>query len=117
MGRLPKHRLHAVLLALLVALGMGLAQAHGSLMAAETALAGEAGEPCPDGCDGCGDAARDLDADICLSVCASMALALLPDQPLTLRAAARADVQAGGLVLDGRCLTPEPGPPKPVDLV
>lgn len=109
----PGHRLRALLLALVLALGMSL-PFEGGPMAAEMAVAAEAAPPCPHGCDGCG--AGDLEASTCLFVCGSAAQALVPGEPVALPPAARASSEAGRLVLGERSHSPEPGPPRPFTL-
>jgi hypothetical protein len=112
MGPLRKHRLRVLLLALLVALGMSLSLVQGSLTAAEMAVAAEAAQPCPHGCDGCGEGDADRDPGTCLSLCGSAVQALPPAQALALPAASRASFQAGYAGLGGRSHGPDPGPPK-----
>ena len=110
----PEHRLRALLLALLLALGMSLSLVQGSLMAAGMALSAGTAQPGPHGCDGCGDG--DLDAGTCLSVCGSAGHGLLPGDPVALPPAARASFGALYLVLGGRSQSPDPGPPKVLTL-
>ena len=110
MSRSPKHRVRALLLALLLALGMSLSLVQAGLMAAEMAFAADAAQPCPHGCDGCDE--TDVDAGVCLSVCGAAAHGLLPGEPVALPSGARASFQGGYLILGGRSHSPDPGPPK-----
>ena len=112
MGSLPGHRIRALLLTLLLALGMSLSFVQGCLMAAEMAVSAEAAHPGPHGCDGCGDGDRDLDASTCLSVCGSAAQGLLPGEPAALPPASQASFPAAWLVVGGRFHSPDHGPPK-----
>jgi hypothetical protein len=111
----PKQRLRALLLALLLAFGMSVSLVQASLMAAEMAFSAETAQPCPHGCNGCGDDG-DRDAGTCLSVCASAAQGLLPGEPAAVSAASRASFELGHLVLRGPSYSPEPGPPKTLTL-
>jgi hypothetical protein len=112
MGASPKHQLRALLLAFCLTLGMSLSLVQGSLMAAEMAVAAEAGQPCPHGCDGCGDDDADLDPGTCLSLCGSAVQALPPAQALALPTASPASIQTGYAGPGGRSHSPDPGPPK-----
>jgi hypothetical protein len=114
MSRSPKHRVRALLLALLLALGTSLSLVQGGLMAAEMAVSAEAAQPCPHGCDGCDE--TDLDASTCLFACASAVQGLLPGESLALPPASRARFDVGYLVFGGRSHSPDPGPPKPIAL-
>jgi hypothetical protein len=114
MNPLPAHRLRALLLALLLALGMSLSFVQGGLMAAEMAVSADAGHPGPHGCDGCGDG--DVDASTCLSVCGLAAHGMLPGEPVALPSASRASFQAGYLIFGGCSHSPDPGPPKRLTL-
>ena len=110
----PKHRLRAMILALLLALGMGPAPVQGGLMAAEIAVAAEGAQPCRHHCDGCGE--NDVDRGTCLSVCGATAQGLPPAEPEPLPPALRSSVQEGRLILGGRSHSPDPGPPKGLPL-
>jgi hypothetical protein len=113
MLRRTQTRVSAFLLALLLALGSGLALVHGSLMTAELAVAGEGDHPGPNGCDRCDDSHDGAtDADTCLSLCVSAAQGLLPAEPIAAPPAARATFDAVGLIPGGRTNSPEHGPPK-----
>jgi hypothetical protein len=110
---LPGHRLRALLLALVLALGVNVSLVQGGLMAAEMAVSADAAQPCPHGCDGCGDGHGGLDAGTCLSLCGAAAQGLLPGEPIAHPPASRASLQARYLVFGGRFHSPDPGPPKP----
>jgi hypothetical protein len=113
MHRCPKTQVRALLLALLFALGSGLALVHGSLMAAELAVSSDAGRAGPNGCDG-GDDGHDCatDAGTCFSQCASAAQGILPGEPLASPPDARVAFDAVGLIPGGRANSPDHGPPK-----
>jgi hypothetical protein len=113
MLRRTRTRVSALLLTLLLALGSGLAIVHGSLMAAELAVAADAGHPGPKGRDHCDDG-HDCatDADTCLSLCVSAAQGLLPAEPIAAPPAARATFDTVGLIPGGCINSPEHGPPK-----
>jgi hypothetical protein len=103
----------ALLLALLLAFGSGLALVHGSLLAAELVVSADADHPGPDGCDGYRDGyACAIDTDTCLTHCTSAAQGLLPGEPIASPTASRAAFDAGGLIPAGRTNSPEHGPPK-----
>jgi hypothetical protein len=110
MLRRTRTQVSALLLALLLALGSGLALVHGSLMAAELAVAGEACHAGPNGCDDGHDCATD--ADTCLALCVSAAQGVLPAEPIAAPPASRAAFDAVALIPGGRTNSPEHGPPK-----
>ena len=116
MGSSLGHRIRALLLTLLLALGMSLSFVQGGLMAAEMVMSAEAGEPGPNGCGGCGGDDGKIDAGICLSVCGAAAQGLPPGEPVALPPASRASFQAVHLLLGGRSHSPDHGPPKIVTL-
>jgi hypothetical protein len=93
---------------------MSLSVVQSGLMAAEMAASAEAAQPCPHGCDGCGDG--DLDASTCLSMCGSAAQGLVAKDAVVLPCASRASFQVGYLVLGGCSRGPDPGPPKTLAL-
>ena len=107
----PGHRIRALLLALVLALGMSLSFVQGGLMAAEMAVSAEACHTGTSDCDGCGSGHKS-DAGMCLSMCASAAQGMLPGEPVALPPASRASFQAAYLTLDGRSHGPDHGPPK-----
>ena len=106
------HRTRILLLVVLLGLGMSLSFVQGGLMAAEMAIAPEAGHTGSSDCDACGGGDHKADAGMCLSVCGSVAHGMLPAEPLALSPAARASFQAGRLLLGGRSHSPDHGPPK-----
>jgi hypothetical protein len=108
----PGHRIRALLLALVLAFGTSLSFVQGGLMAAEMAVAAEAGHTGTSDCDGCGGSDHDTDAGMCLSVCGSAAQGLPPGEPVALPPASRASYQAVHLLLGGRSHSPDHGPPK-----
>ena len=112
MSSSPGDRIHALLLTLLLALGMSLSFVQGGLMAAEMAIAAEAGDLAPSGCDGCGGDDGKSDAGMCLSMCGSAAQGMPPGEPVALSPASRAGFQAVHLLLGGRSHSPDHGPPK-----
>lgn len=112
MGSCLGHRIRALLLTLLLALGMSLSFVQGGLMAAEMAISAEAGDPGPSGCDGCGGDDGKMDAAMCLSVCGAAAQGMPPGEPVALPSASRASYQALHLLLGGRSHSPDHGPPR-----
>ena len=107
----PGHRIRALLLALLVALGMSLWFVQGAVMAAEMAVPAEACHHGPNGCDGCsGDGGPDSGG--CLALCATAAQALLPGEPLIPRPVSRARFQTLDRCPGGCSYRPEHGPPR-----
>jgi hypothetical protein len=112
MGSCLGHRIRALLLTLLLALGMSLSFVQGGLMAAEMAISTEAGDARPSGCDGCGGDGGKTDAGMCLSVCGSAAQGMPPGEPVALPPASRASFQGVHLLLGGRSHSPDHGPPK-----
>jgi hypothetical protein len=112
MKRWSGHRIRAVLVALVVALGMSFSVVKGGLMAAEMAVSAEAGHTGSSGCDGRGGSDQKADAAMCLAVCGSAAHALLTAEPMALPAASEASFQAVYLLVNGLSNNPDPGPPK-----
>jgi hypothetical protein len=109
----PGHRIRALLLALVLALGMSLSVVQGSLMAAEMAVAADGAHHGPSGCDGCGGGDhQDMDAGTCLAVCGTAAQGLMPGELLTLPLASRTGFQVTRLHLSGQFHSPDHGPPK-----
>jgi len=112
MGSCLGHRIRALLLTLLLALGMSLSFVQGGLMAAEMAVAADEAHHGPSGCDRCGGDDGKTDAGMCLSVCGSAAQGMPPGEPVALPPASRASFQAVHLLLGGRFHSPDHGPPK-----
>ena len=110
MKRWSRHRIRALLLTLLLALGMSVTFVHGGLMAAEMVVSAEASMPT--GCDGCTGDAADADVLTCQSVCGSAAHGLLPGEPAARPAGARTIFGLTSPVLGGRSNRPDHGPPK-----
>jgi hypothetical protein len=107
----PGHRIRALLLALLVALGMSLWFVQGTVMAAAMAVPSDACHHGSSGCDGCsGDG--DPDSRRCLALCATAAQALLPGELLIPRPGSRARFQAPDRCPGGCSYRPAHGPPK-----
>jgi hypothetical protein len=113
MYRRARTRAGALLLALILTFGSGLALVHGSAVAAEAASLADAGHHGPSAYDGCDDG-HDCapDPGSCLSLCASVAQGLLPGEPLLSPPNARARFAAAGLIPAGCFNSPEHGPPK-----
>ena len=116
MRRTLSHRLHLLVLATFLGLGMSVSAVQAGIMSAQTEIAAMLPEPGSDECARCdgGDEGR-VDVGSCLSVCGA-AHALLPGEPAALPSASRASFQARYLVLGGRSHSPDPGPPKPLTL-
>jgi hypothetical protein len=112
MKRWSGHRIRAVLVALVVALGMSASVVKGGLMAVEMAVSAEAGHTGSSDCDGCGGSAHEADAAMCLAVCGSAAHALLTAEPMALPPASEASFQAVHPLVNGLSDNPDPGPPK-----
>jgi hypothetical protein len=112
----PGHRIPALLMALVIALGMSLSVVQGGLMAAEMAVSAEAGHTGSSDCDGCGGSDHKADAGMCLSVCGSAAHGLVPAELLALPPASGASFQAVHLLFEGRSNSPDHGPPKTLTL-
>ena len=112
MKRWYGHRIRAVLVALVLALGMSLWVVQGGLKTAGMAVSAEAGHTGSTDCDGCGASAHKADAAMCLAVCGSAAHALLTGEAMALPPASEASFQAVYLLVDGLSDHPDPGPPK-----
>ena len=111
MKRWSQHRIRALLLTLLLAVGMSVTFVQGGLMAAEMVVSAEGSAPT--GCDGCtGDDAGDADMLACQSVCSSAAHGLLPGEPAAPPAVLRTAFGLASSILDGRANRPDHGPPK-----
>ena len=106
------HRIRAVLVALVLALGMSLWVVQGGLMTADMAVSAEAGHTGSIDCDGCGASDHKADAAMCLAVCGSAAHALLTAEAMALPPASEASFQVVYLLVDGPSNHPDPGPPK-----
>jgi hypothetical protein len=113
MRRTPLHRLHFLVLAAFLGLGLSLSAVQAGIMSVQMEIAAMLPEPGSDECAGCGggDDGR-VEVDSCLSVCGAAAHALLPGGPVALPSASRASIRARYLVLGGRSHSPDPGPPK-----
>lgn len=114
MKRPRQHRIRALLLTLLLALGMSLTFVHGGLMAAEMVVSAEASVPT--GCDGCTGDPGDADVLACQSVCGSAAHGLLSGEPAATPAVFRTTFGLTSPVLGGRSNRPDHGPPKTLTL-
>jgi hypothetical protein len=112
MTRLSWHRTRVLLLAILLGLGMSSSFVQGGLMAAEMAVAPEAGHTGSSDCDACGGGDHKADPGMCLSVCGSTAHGMLLIEPLALSPASQATFEAVRLLLGGRSHSPDHGPPK-----
>jgi len=113
MKRWSGDRIRRLHLALVLALGMSLSFVHGGVMAAEMAVSAGSGGQGPSGCvecDGGGDGGASVST--CLAVCGAAAQGLVPGQPVALPPASGVSLQAVHLLLDGRCSSPDHGPPK-----
>jgi hypothetical protein len=117
MRRTPLHRLHLLVLAAFLGLGLSLSAVQAGIMSAQMEVAAMLPEPGSDECADCegGDDGR-VEVGSCLSVCGAAAHALLPSEPVALPSASRASFQTGYLVLGGRSHSPDPGPPRPAIL-
>jgi hypothetical protein len=111
MGPRPGHRFQALLLALLLALGMSLSFVQGGLMAAGMAVSAKACHHSPPDCDGCGDDGG-IDAGTCLSLCGTVAHALVPAAAVEPPVACRPSFHAAGVALGRYSHGPDPGPPR-----
>ena len=112
MKRWSGHRIRAVLVALVLALGMSFPVVPGGLMAAEMTVSAGAGHTGSSDRDGCGGSAHKADAAMCLAVCGSAAHALLTSEAMALSPASEASFQTVYLLVDGLSDHPDPGPPK-----
>jgi hypothetical protein len=106
------HRIRAVLVALVLALGMSFSVVQGGLMAAGMAVSAEAGHTGSIDCDGRGGSDHKADAALCLSVCGSAAHALLTPELMALPPASEASFQAVYRLVAGLSHNPDHGPPK-----
>jgi hypothetical protein len=106
------HRIEAVLVALLLALGMSFSVVQGGLMTADMAVSAEAGHTGSGDCDGRGGSDHKADAAMCLAVCGSAAHALLTAEAMALPPASEASFQAVSRLVNGLSNHPDPGPPK-----
>lgn len=113
MTRWSQHRIRALLLTLLLAVGMSVTFVQGGLMAAEMVASAEA--YAPTGCDGCTDEAGDAGMLTCPSVCAA-AHGLLPDELAATPALFQTTFGLASSILSGRANRPDHGPPKPLIL-
>jgi hypothetical protein len=105
----PKHRLRALLLALLLAFGMSLPFVQGGMMAAEMAVSGESGHS---GSHGCGGDEGTAAIDTCLSLCAAACHGLLPEEPVALAPRDGTDFPIAQLAPSDRPGSNDHGPPK-----
>jgi hypothetical protein len=112
MKRWSGHRIRAVLVALVLALGMSFSVVQGGLMAAGMAVSAEAGHTGSIDCDGRGGSDHKADAAMCLSVCGSAAHALLTPELMALPPASEASFQAVYRLVAGLSHNPDHGPPK-----
>ena len=110
MKRWSEHRIRALLLTLLLALGMSFTSVQGGLMAAEMIVSAEASGA--SGCDDCGGDAGDAGALTCLSVCGLGGQGLLPGEPMATAALVRPIFRATSPLLGGRANRPDHGAPK-----
>lgn len=117
-----RHRLArqfvALLLAALVAAGMGLSAAQASGMAAKMATISEMGMSVHGDCQDCpdGSADRGMKAMACGTVCAAPAVAPLPIAALVPTGEKATPFAVGDLPLNGRALPPDPDPPRTSDI-
>jgi hypothetical protein len=105
--------MRALLLTLVVAFGMSLWLAQDGAVAAEMAVSTEAGGCAAGSCDGCrGGADSAAGAGACVAACAAAAQVVPPEEVLTSASASRAGLQPCRSSPDGRCDSPDHGPPK-----
>jgi hypothetical protein len=117
-----KHRsarqLVTLLLAVFVAVGMGLSAAQASGMAARMATMSDMAMPDHGDCQDCPDQPGDggIKAMACGNVCAAPVIAPLPTAAVIPDGEKPASVVAPDLSLDGRSLSPDPDPPRTSDI-
>lgn len=107
-----------VFLAVLVAAGMGLAVGQASGMAAKMAVMSEMAASDHGDCQDCPEQPADsaIKAMACGNVCAAPVVAPLPVVVLLPIGEKVASFAAGGLLLNGRALAPDPDPPRTSDI-
>jgi hypothetical protein len=107
-----------LLLAVVLGVGMSLSFNQASAMLAKMAIATEMAHAGSDGCHACaGDDHGGADtlsclSFSCLSLCASAAQGLLPEEPADLVAASGAGLEIAHMLVSGHATTPDHGPPK-----
>ncbi|OCP36077.1 hypothetical protein BC360_26005 [Ensifer sp. LC163] len=105
------------LLAVFVAAGMSLSVAHASGMAARMATISDMAMPDHGDCQDCPEPPPDsVKTMACGNVCAAPAVAPLPIAVLLPIGETVASFAAGGLLLSGRALLPDPDPPRTSDI-
>jgi hypothetical protein len=113
MKRGSRHRWRVLILAVWLGLSMSLSFVKGSVMAAEMAISAESGHRGPSDCDGCGGSGhKNADVSICLSVCGSGSLVLMPAHPAALPSASRPVFEIAHLIVSGQTSSPDHSPPK-----
>jgi hypothetical protein len=116
MTRVSFRRLSVLVLGLLVALGMGLSVVQAGTMATKMATAGHMASSSSDGCGQCGDQPGGTNKIVCEATCVAPAAATLPQFLAVTFDRATVFPWWRSARLAGLTASPDPSPPRPIDL-
>jgi hypothetical protein len=112
MHRTPLHRLHFLVLAAFLGLGLSLSAVQAGIMSVQMGIAAMLPESGPGECADCEGGDALVDVGLCLSVCGAAAHALLPGEPETPLPVRSVRLRPVDLPSVGHGATPDPGPPR-----